>query len=166
MDNDNDTDIEMVSLTSESELEEDVVMDSDIDSELNTSDVELLLNGHAVNIQVHQKHSLLQKLERKLKSISLLTLWNRFTLHHKQQCIACCYCCLHKSESSLTQSKGPLCHRIISKIRMMFKLMIDRRVIVSIGLYGLVGFIAIITNEVIIDFYFYVNIIHNRYFLY
>lgn len=162
----------MISLSSESESElknindNDLISESDLDSDLNASDTELLLDTHAQ--QNEQSGS--RRFKLAIRSVKLSSLWKQFLSHHKQQCIACCYCCFlyPKSQSIISQvtsSSLPLTahfllqvtssqawkvlgRKIISKLKEMFKLALDRRVVVSILLYGLVGYVVIIINEV------------------
>lgn len=67
--------------------------------------------------------------------------------------IYCCHGCNLRKISCKPSRK----HLILARAKLieMGKLLMDRRVIVSVSLYGLLGFVAIISNEVIILFIMY-----------
>lgn len=65
--------------------------------------------------------------------------------------VYCCHGC-NLSRISCRLSRKDF-NSASAKIVTMAKLMMDRRVIVSVSLYGLLGFVAIITNEVIYSVY-------------
>ena len=146
-----ETDIEMVSLTngSESELTNGIVesdLSTDVDVSLtDESDTELLITKDTVHVQQQPLH---WKIRNKMKrSLDPISLGKRFLHHHKEQCIECCYCCSKETCLSLIHNRTGslnLNQRIFSKL----KLLIDRCVIVSVLLYGFLGFVAVMSNEV------------------
>ena len=67
--------------------------------------------------------------------------------------IYCCHGCNLRNISCKPSRKHLISAR--AKLVEMGKLLMDRRVIVSVSLYGLLGFVTIISNEVIILFIMY-----------
>ena len=135
-----ETDIEMVSLTSESENElTNGIVESD------DSDTEFLVRKETVHVQ---QQPLNWKIRNKMKRyLDPISLGKQFLHHHKEQCIECCYCCSKETCLSLVHKRtwsSNLSQRILSKL----KLLIDRRVIVSVLLFGFLGFVAVMANEV------------------
>ena len=147
-----DTDIEMVSLTSESETE---LPNGSIDSgtdmmESDMSDTDALLEPHTrVTIQ---QPSLSRKinLKERLKRVDFSRPFKRFYKMQKEQLRQCCYCFIGEEGQSLRKCTNPrdIPRKFMSRITMMLKLMWDRRVIVSVLTYAFAGGITIMSNEV------------------
>lgn len=146
--------------------------DLDTDTDVNNTDTELLLDddpplyGIRNNRKKNWLHLMKDKIKRTIMSLSLVSLWKKFLTHHKEQCIACCYCCYSIPSSGSSSSSSSILssvttlntwkrigHKIASNTKMMLKLMLDRRVILSTSTYGLLGFVAIMTNEVMECYY-------------
>ena len=174
LDNDDDeddtestaTDIELISMSaneSESELTNGnngatpVIRESDIDTDMNESDTEMLI-GFSGNIQSGspQKLGFLVVVKNAVKNFSFSSFRRKFVRHHKEQCIACCHCYYtsrgrSQSLTSLITSRGTwkrLGAGILSNFKQILRLLMDRRVILSTVIYGLMGYTAIMTNEV------------------
>ena len=142
----NDSEIEMNGTAS-------LIAESDIDSQSDfeivsaeSSDVELL-----VRVPQHNKR---RRWITKVKNApSKAAERAKEELHHyRQQCISCvmwctqckCECSVEKTKSFVMEkSKAGLC-----KLKMMLGLLRDRRVLLSTGLYGLLGFTTVLSNEV------------------
>ena len=145
------TDIEMISLTSDNESElTNGIVESDLSTEVDVSltddsDTELLIRKETVHVQ---QQPLNWKIRNKMKRyLDPISLGKQFLHHHKEQCIECCYCCSKETCLSLVHNRtgsSNLSQRILSKL----KLLIDRRVIVSVLLFGFLGFVAVMANEV------------------
>lgn len=142
----NDSEIEMNGTAS-------LIAESDIDSQSDfeivsaeSSDVELL-----VRVPQHNKR---RRWITKVKNApSKAAERAKEELHHyRQQCVSCvmwctqckCECSVEKTKSCVMEkSKAGLC-----KLKMMLGLLRDRRVLLSTGLYGLLGFTTVLSNEV------------------
>ena len=155
------SDIEMKSgdqvETDDSEIEMNgtatLIAESDIDSQSDfeivsaeSSDVELL-----VRVPRHNKR---KRWIAKVKNApSKVVVRAKEGLHHyRQQCVSCVtWCTQCKCECSVEKTKSYVVEKSkagVAKLKMMLNLLRDRRVLLSTGLYGLLGFITIISNEV------------------
>ena len=72
--------------------------------------------------------------------------------HYRQQCTSCVMWCTQcKCECSVEMTKSYAVEKSkagVAKLKMMLSLLQDRRVLLSTGIYGLLGFITIISIEV------------------
>ena len=143
--------------TDDSEIEMNgtasLIAESDIDSQSDfeivsaeSSDVELLVRA--------PRHNKRRRWIAKVKNApSKVVVRAKKRFHHyRQQCVSCvmwwtqckCECSVEKTKSYVVEkSKAG-----VAKLKMMLNLLRDRRVLLSTGLYGLLGFITIISNEV------------------
>ena len=154
---DTDTDIEMVSLTSESETESaNHIADSDEENQSDFTDSvdtkPLLRNGVSVAIQ---QPPISKRMHLKIKSLDPIAAGKKLLQIQKDQCIECCYCCPGIGEESVSLrgcKPSDVCEilkKIGRKFLLMFRLMLDRRVIVSTLLYAFIGGTTVTANEVI-----------------
>ena len=160
------TDIEMISMTtSESELElpnhNGMTRESDINAEITVNDTE---SGTDTDILIEPSKSaqngrhnvaFATRVKKAIRTFSFTSLGKKFIRHHKEQCVACCHCYYTKSRSqslrSLITSRKTwkqLGQGIISNLKQIIRLFLDRRVMLSTVVYGLMGYAAIMTNEV------------------
>ncbi len=139
------TNIEMLTLNGETDPSDN---DSNTLFEEEFSDIDALLetdNNKTIQIQpATPLHT-----GRTLQDDSWYYPFTHFCLFQKQQCIKCCYCCV----STKSSHEGPISHRsVYTKIKdgllMRLRLFWDRRVILTVVTYGLVGGVTILSNEV------------------
>lgn len=160
------TDIELISMSaseSDSELitnenngDTSVIRESDIDSDMKESDTEMLI-GFSGNIQNGSPEKLRYSVVVKnaVKNFSFSSFRRKFMKHHKEQCITCCHCYYTsrgrsqslKSLITSCESWKRLGSSILSNFKQILRLLLDRRVILTTVIYGLMGYAAIITNE-------------------
>ena len=142
----NDSEIEMNGTAS-------LIAESDIDSQSDfeivsaeSSDVELL-----VRVPQHNKR---RRWITKVKNApSKATERAKEGLHHyRQECISCVMWCTQcKCECSVEKTKSCVMEKSkagLGKLKMMLGLLRDRRVLLSTGLYGLLGFTTVLSDEV------------------
>ena len=115
------------------------IVESDIDSQSDfenvSSDTELLLDERREEVRFQNKLGLLGRAKRNL-------------LSYRQQCKSCVTCCLDCTPRKACMLVGTKLRAGGSKLKMMLRLIRDRRVIISTSLYGLLAFATIITQEV------------------
>ena len=130
-----------------------LIAESDIDSQSDfeivsaeSSDVELL-----VRVPRHNKRRRWIAKVKNAPSKVVVRAKKRFH-HYRQQCVSCVMWWTHcKCECSVEKTKSYAVEKFkagVAKLKMMLNLLRDRRVLLSTGLYGLLGFITIISNEV------------------
>ena len=148
---DSDTDVEMVSLTSENEMSSETDDNDDL-METDMSDTCALLESDPKKVSIQQHSNQRLGILSRLKSIDYLLPFKHFCKMQKEQCIQCCYCCLQSKKAGAmnlsTESVRELLRKIKKKVLMMLKLMWDRRVILMVVSYGFVGGVTILSNEV------------------
>ena len=143
--------------TDDSEIEMNgtasLIAESDIDSQSDfeivsaeSSDVELL-------VQVPQHNKRRRWITKVKNAPSKAAERAKEGLHHyRQQCISCVMWCTQcKCECSVEKTKSYVVEKSkagVAKLKMMLSLLRDRRVLLSTGLYGLLGFTTILSNEV------------------
>ena len=142
----NDSEIEMNGTAS-------LIAESDIDSQSDfeivsaeSSDVELLVRA--------PQHSKRRRWITRIKNApsKAAERAKEGLRHYRQECISCvmwwtqckCECSVEKTKSYVVEkSKAG-----IAKLKMMLNLLRDRRVLLSTGLYGLLGFPTVLSDEV------------------
>ena len=142
----NDSEIEMNGTAS-------LVAESDIDSQSDfeivsaeSSDVELL-----VRVPQHNKR---RRWITKVKNVpsKAAERAKEGLRHYRQECISCVMWCTQcKCECSVEKTKSYVMEKSragLGKLKMMLKLLRDRRVLLSTGLYGLLGFTTVLIDEV------------------
>ena len=151
----NNSEADSDSMTTECDIDSVLTIETDLTSDaMVTSDTMVTANGKvredstSESTSVEDVKPLLPSHDPKIKTNWKAKFWELFYDR--------VYCChginLRKINYKLSR-KDLIAAR--DKIVMMGKLMMDRRVVVSISLYGLLGFVAIIVNEVIIVFIVY-----------
>ena len=143
--------------TDDSEIEMNgtvhLIAESDIDSQSDfeivsaeSSDVELL-----VRVPRHNKHRRWISKAKDIPSKAAERAKKRLQ-HYRQQCISCVMWCTHcKCVCSVEKTQSYMVGKTkaaIAKLKVMLNLLRDRRVLVSTGLLGILGFITIIIIEV------------------
>ena len=134
----------------------DLIAESDIDSQSDyevvsaeSSDVELLLR-----VPEHKKHRRRRLLNRvRNYAPSKVAVRAKERAHHyRKQCISCATWCTHcKEECTPRSTRSFVVGKVkagVAKLKMMLLLMLDRRVLLSTMLYGVIACITIISNEV------------------
>ena len=153
-----DTDIEMVTLTSESGTVESLAGTEETDLSDQVSDSDLLLeNAESLNIQ-HRPLSNRRRLKLKLSHVYLLRPFKMFYQMQKEQLLECCFCFVRTHQTngkSLRESLSPrvLLKSLTNRIILMLKLMLDRRVIVSVLCYAFTGGVMVMSDEVCLYVY-------------
>ena len=143
--------------TDDSEIEMNgtatLIAESDIDSQSDfeivsaeSSDVELL-----VRMPRHNKRK--WWIAKVKNAPSKVVVRAKEGLHHYRQLFVSCvmWCTQCKCECSVEKTKSYAVEKSkagVAKLKMMLNLLRDRRVLLSTGLYGIIGFITIITIEV------------------
>ena len=117
------------------------IVESDIDSQSDfetvSSDTELLLEERRAEVRFQNELGHLGRAKRKL-------------LSYRQQCKSCVTCCLECTPRKACTLLGTKLRAGGSKLKMMLRLIRDRRVIISTSLYGMLAFGSIIIQEVCI----------------
>ena len=144
-------------ITNENNGDTSVIRESDIDTDMNESDTEMLI-GFSGNIQNGSPEKLQYSVivKNAVKNFSFSSFRRKFVKHHKEQCIACCHCYYTRRgrSQSLTslitscESWKRLGSSILSNFKQILRLLLDRRVILTTVIYGLIGYASIITSEV------------------
>ncbi len=151
--------IEMVRLTGISNIDHEIDDDDDdirtyIDSEVFSTDTDQLLQEqhNIVDVVNHQPLSTRNNFISKLRHIDYLYPVKSLYQRQKKQFILCCYCFVQSHNSGRTTLKdlSPryVFNKVINRIVMMLKLLVDRRVIVSVLSYAFLGGLMLISNEV------------------
>ena len=141
-----DSEIEMNGTTS-------LIAESDIDSQSDfeivsaeSSDVELLVRA--------PQHSKRRRWITRIKNApsKAAERAKEGLRHYREQCISCVMWCTQcKCECSVEKTKSYVVKKSkagVAKLKMMLGLLRDRRVLLSTGLYGLLGFTTVLSNEV------------------
>ena len=133
-----------------------LIAESDIDSQSDyevvsaeSSDVELLLR-----VPEHKKHRrrrLLNRVRNYAPSKVAVRVKER-AHHYQRQCVLCATWCTHcREECTPRSTRSFVVGKVkagVAKLKMMLLLMLDRRVLLSTMLYGVIACITIISNEV------------------
>ena len=169
-----DTNVEMVSLVNETELQEKLhnghltngIAESDIDAQSDhmivNTDTELLINDggcgeeerYSFGVQIKNRCGVyLKSLWTKLTQIDPASLCRQLLVRQKEQC-QLCLCC-GEAGSTRRSKRGCLMavrecswRRVWQWVWYRVRLVLDRRVFIAILLYGLSGFVGLMTNEV------------------
>ena len=149
-----DTDIEMVTLTSKSATIESLADTEETD--LSNNDL-LLENAKLLNGQLRQLSNR-RRLKLTLSHVYLLRPFKMFYQMQKEQLLECCFCFVRTHQTngkSLRECFSPhvLLKALTNKIILMLKLMLDRRVIVSVLCYAFTGGVMVMSVEVCLYVY-------------
>ena len=166
-----DTDIEMLPLVSESDTDTEHeltngIVESDLDSQsdsaistLNEDDKPLLAEkeeeeeeGRTFRVRV-KRHFLWKRVWTKIRSVDPAALCRQFLLHQQHQCQEC-LCCgevsamRNRRRGCLEEVKECSWEKVCRWFWYRVKLMLDRRVFLSVLLYATCGFVGVMINEV------------------
>ena len=162
--NSNDTNVEMLTLVSESDVKEENltngIIESDLDSQSDSvvnTDTELLLNEEEerVKFRVNIKRNCsmyFRKVWAKITSLDPAAVWRRFLIQQKEQCKLCL--CIgdvamtKNRRGCLKMVKDCTWRKVWQWVWHRVRLVLDRRVFLAISLYGIAGFAGLMTNEV------------------
>ena len=165
--NSNDTNVEMLTLVSESDVEEEKltngIVESDLDSQSDSvvnTDTELLLNEEEeeekVEFKVKVKRYCYMHLKRvcsKITSFDPVTACGQFLIRQKEQC-KLCLCCgevaamRKRRRGCLGMIKDCSWRKVWQWAWHRIRLVLDRRVFLAMSLYSISGFVGIVANEV------------------
>ena len=169
-----DTNVEMVSLVSVTERQEEKqhndhltngIAESDLDTQSDhtivNTDTELLINDgeeqerDSFGVQTKNRCRVyLKSLWTKLSQVDPAALCRQLLVRQKEQCLLC-VCCGEPGSASTRSKRGCLktvreCSwkKVWQWVWYRVRLVLDRRVFIAILLYGLSGFVGLMTNEV------------------
>ena len=167
--NSNDTNVEMLTLVSESDVEEEDltngIIESDLDSQSDSvvnTDTELLLNEEEeeeeerVKFKVKVKRYCYMHLKRvcsKITSFDPIAAYRQFLTRQKEQC-KLCLCCgevaamKKRRKGCLGMIKDCSLRKVWQWVWHRIRLVLDRRVFLAMSLYSISGFVGIVANEV------------------
>lgn len=145
-----DTNIEMVTLTAESD---DDLHEPDVEEHEFSDTDTLVQESDTTNTQ---KVNGTGYLKQKLMHTDFLHPFKLFYRTQKEQLLQCCLCFVRNPSTprrSLKQYMSPkfVFKTITGRFVLMLKLMLDRRVVVSVLTYAFVGGVTVMSNEVCDD---------------
>ena len=115
------------------------IVESDIDSQSDfenvSSDTELLIEERREEVRIQNAIGRVGRAKRNL-------------VRYRQQCTSCVTCCLDCTPRKACTLVGTKLRAGGSKMKLMLRLIRDRRVIISTLLYGMLAFATIIVQEV------------------
>ena len=136
------------SLTTECDIDSVVTIETDLTSDaMVTNDTMVTANGKVIE---DSSISSVEDVKPLLHHPTVNTNWKTKFWELFYERVYCCHGCDFKKINYKLSRRDLISAR--DKVITMGKLMMDRRVIVSVSLYGLLGFVAIIVNEVTITF--------------
>ena len=141
-----DTNIEMVTLNGESD---DDLQDPDVEEHVFSDTDTLVQESGTTNTQTLNRA---EYLKHKLVHTDYLHPFKLFYRTQKEQLLLCCSCFLRNPSTtrSLKHYMSPkfVFKTITGRLVLMVKLMLDRRVAVSVLTYAFVGGVTVMSNEV------------------
>ena len=162
-----DIEMEMMSVTMRAKVpnhgditDEAMIKESAFNIEITETDTEIerdteaLLENSKSTQNNHNNIAFTTRMKEAVSTFKFSSLGKKFIRHHKKQCIACCHCCLKSRSQSLLphitscETEKKLGQGVMSNLKKIVKLLLDRRVILSTLIYGIMGYVAVMTNEV------------------
>ena len=138
-----------------------VIRESDINTEITETytdivrDTKILVKPDKSTQNSQHSVAFLRRVRKAVKAFSFTSIRRKFITHHKKQCVACCHCYYTKSRSQSIRSLITSCEvwnqfggGVVSNFKQIIRLLLDRRVILSTLIYGIMGYVAVMSNEV------------------